>query len=124
MKFTIGELGQIEADNVNDLLRPLRVNKECDIYSVDELVAFIYQSLSIFNETPMFTMFTLGDTSFIEKFYDVLIHGAVCLALAHKSIIEHSDGGFTISDLLQAPKGKELDRWMDIVRVIKKEVIS
>jgi len=124
MEFTIGELSQIAVDNVNDLLRPLRVNKECDIYSVDELVAFIYQSLSIFNETPIFTLFTLDDTSFIEKFYDVLIQGAVCLALANKSRIEHSGVSFIVSDLLQAPKGKELEHWMDIVRVIKKEVIS
>ena len=68
----------------------------------------------------------MDDTSIIEKFYDVLIRGAICIALANKSGIEHGDfkPSLTVSDLLQTPKGKDLAHWIDIVKVIKKEVIS
>ena len=48
MDFAIDELSQTAVDNINDLLRPLTLNKDCDIYAVDELVSFICQSLVIF----------------------------------------------------------------------------
>jgi hypothetical protein len=105
------ELSQVAIDNINDLLNHLRGNKDCDIYSVDELVDFINQSLSIFNETPPFTSFAWDDTSIIKQIDDVLVQGSIYLALATKSRIIHNTS-------------PTIDRLIDAIKVIKKEVIS
>jgi hypothetical protein len=134
--------------NINNVLKSLRarlkssgksrktdeygnvVYKDCDVYTVDELVAFICQSLSEFNEIPHFTFFTFEDTPIIEQFHDVLVQGALYLALGAQALIERGrefnvqDNGIgftppTISDLLNTQYTNEMTNWYEKVKLIK-----
>lgn len=134
--------------NINNILKSLRarlksrgkarrtdeygnvIYKDCDIYTVDELVAFICQSLSMFNEIPHFTMFTFEDTPIMEQFHDVLVQGSLYLALGAQSLIERGrefnvqDNGIgftppTVSELLNTQYSKEMDAWNEKVKLIK-----
>ena len=134
--------------NINNLLKSLRsrlksrgkarrtdeygniIYKDCDVYTVDELVAFLCQSLSMFNEIPHFTFFTWEDTPIIEQFHDILVQGGLYLALGAQALIERGrefqvqDNGIgftppTISELLGTQYQKEMDSWYDKCKVIK-----
>ncbi|MFA5758927.1 MAG: hypothetical protein WC942_06190 [Clostridia bacterium] len=134
--------------NINTLLKSLRsrlksrgkavryddygnvIYKDCDVYTVDELVSFLCQALSMFNEIPHFTFFTWEDTPIIEQFHDILVQGGLYLALASQSLIERgrefqvNDNGIgftppTISELLNSQYNKELDNWYDKAKLIK-----
>jgi hypothetical protein len=139
---------QVAICNINNLIKSLRarlksrgkrrttdefgnvIYKDCDVYNVDELVAFVAQALSMFNEIPHFTMFTFEDTPIIEQFHDVLVQGALYLALGAQALIERGrefqiqDNGIgftppTISELLNTQHTKEMDSWYDKVKLIK-----
>jgi hypothetical protein len=134
--------------NINNLLKSLRarlksqgkarrtdeygnvIYKDCDIYTVDELVSFLCRSLSMFNEVPHFTFFTWEDTPIMEQFHDVLVQGGLYLALGAQALIERgrefqiNDNGTgftppTISELLNTQYQKEMDAWWDKCKVIK-----
>lgn len=108
------QLGQVAIHNINILMNILKkrlqssgwhmikdangvlVRENCDIFSVDELYAFLCASLSEFNSTPHFTGFTWEDQTIIE-FRDVIVEGAYIMALASKALIEKGRE-FTISD--------------------------
>ena len=111
------------------------IYKDCDVFTVDELVAFICQSLTMFNELPAFTMFTWDDSPIIEQFHDILVQGALYLALGAQALIErgreftiNDNGiGFTPpqqSELLNTQYAKELDNWLDKARQIKKNMCA
>jgi hypothetical protein len=137
--------------NINNLLKSLRhrlksrgkarrmddygnpIYKDCDVFTVDELVAFLCQALSMFNEIPHFTMFTWEDTPILEQFHDILVQGGLYLALGAQALIERGrefqvqDNGIgftppTISELLNTQYQKELDAWYDKCKVIKKNM--
>lgn len=139
--------------NINNLLKSLKhrlkshgkarrmdeygnpIYKDCDIFTTDELVAFLCQSLSMFNELPHFTMFTWEDTPIIEQFHDVLEQGGLYLALGAQALIERGrefqvqDNGIgftppTISELLNTQYQKEMDNWYDKCKIIKKNMAS
>jgi hypothetical protein len=106
------------------------VYKDCDVYTVDELVAFVCQSLTMFNEIPHFTLFTWNDTPIIEQFHDIITQGAVYLALGAQALIERGrefsvqDNGIgfnppTVSELLNTQYQKEFDNWYDKAKLIK-----
>lgn len=134
--------------NINNLLKALKrrlksagvrpscdefgniLYETCDIFTTDELVTFLADSLSMFNEVPHFTMFTFDDTPIIELFFDVLVQGALYQALAAQALIERgtefniSDAGLgftppTVSELLNSQYQKEMDNWWDKVKLIK-----
>lgn len=138
--------------NINNLLKSLRarlksqgkarrtdeygnvIYKDCDIYTVDELVSFLCRSLSMFNEVPHFTFFTWEDTPIMEQFHDVLVQGALYLALGAQALIERgrefqiNDNGTgftppTISELLNTQYQKEMDAWWDKVKTIKHSMV-
>ncbi|MCK9567766.1 hypothetical protein M0R72_02300 [Candidatus Pacearchaeota archaeon] len=139
---------QIAICNINNVLKSLRVRlkskgkarrldengnavyKDCDIYTVDELVAFVCQSLTMFNEIPHFTLFTWEDTPIIEQFHDVLTQGALYLALGAQALIERGrefnvqDNGFgftppTVSELLNTQYTAEMNAWNEKCKEIK-----
>ena len=139
---------QIAINNINHLLKSLRarlksqgkhatvdeygnrVYKDCDIYTTDELVSFVAQSLSMFNEIPHFTFFTFEDTPIIEQFHDVLVQGASLIALSSQALIERGrefqiqDNGIgftppTVSEMLNTQWSTELTNWWDKVKLIK-----
>ena len=61
---------------------------DVDIFSTESLEAFIYLSLSNFNQVPYFTFYKLEDSYVIDIFAETLVEGAVLYALASKALIE------------------------------------
>ena len=139
---------QVEIRNINKILRVTRrrlnsagwaqtvdiygnpEKKWCDIFSVEELVDFICNSLSMFNQIPYFTSFTFFDSEIISVFLEILVQGAVLNALAAKALIEKGretgvqDNGISwtpasIGDLLQTQYTTELSDYKDKVRYVK-----
>lgn len=134
--------------NINLLLKTLRarltsrgmtVSKDehgnktfitCDIFQLDDLIAFLAQSLSLYNETPHFTFFTFDDTWFVQVFHDVIVQGAVLMALSSKALIERgregqiTDNGLSwnpssVSEMLSTQWGTELQNHWDKIKMIK-----
>ena len=103
---------------------------DCDVFSTDELVAFIGRSLASINTIPMFTTFTFEDCPIIEFLHDLIVQGAVIYALGAQAIIERgrefqlTDNGasFTppsVADMLNAQCNTELTNWTERTRQIK-----
>jgi len=100
---------QLEINNINKLLKTLRARLnsrgkskskdafgnityvDCDIFSVDMLVTFLANSITLFNEIPHFTFFSFADTSFIDQFHDVIVEGAVIWAEASQALLERGN---------------------------------
>jgi hypothetical protein len=61
---------------------------DVDIYGRETLEAFVYLSLSDFNQTPKFTGYSFEDSNLIGIFAEVLIEGATLYALASRALIE------------------------------------
>jgi hypothetical protein len=72
------------------------VYENCNIFTIDEMFAFLCSSLSEFNNTPHFSEFTFEDDIVVD-FRDVIVEGAYIMALASKALIEKGRE-FTISD--------------------------
>lgn len=103
---------------------------DCDIYSIDQLVTFLAQSLSMFNQIPHFTAFEFHHTEIVTIFYDILVQGAVLIALASQALIERgreyqiSDNGISltppsISELANSQWSSELSSYTEKVKYIK-----
>jgi hypothetical protein len=73
------------------------VKQPCSVFTDDELIAFMVNSLSTFNSTPTFTRFTFDDPVIHVIFADLIIQGAVLLALAAQTLIERGRE-FTLND--------------------------
>lgn len=139
---------QAEIFNINKLLKGLKarlnsaglrkgtdqfgnpIYQQCDIYSIDTLVAFLAAALTEFNAIPHTTHFTFGDDDFIDTYYAVLIQGAVIWALASKALISRgmefslTDNGVSfsppsISELLNTQYTTELANFTEKLKFIK-----
>ncbi len=142
------DYSQVEIHNINKLLKTLRaklnssgkskskdasgnvIYVNCDIYSVDMLVTFIANSLTLFNEVPHFSFITFNDTSFIDQFHDAIVDGAVIWALASQALISRglefniSDSGVqfqppTMSELLNTQFTTLLTHHYEKIKFIK-----
>lgn len=102
----------------------------CDIFTTDELVTFLADSLAMFNEIPTLTYFTFDDGPIMDLFFAVIVQGALYQALAAQALIErgreftiNDNGvGFTppsVSELLNSQYQKEMDNWYDKIKLIK-----
>jgi len=103
---------------------------DCDIYSTDQLVTFLADSLTLFNEIPHFTNFTFDDTDIIRQFLNIIVQGATLLALSSQALIERgrefqiTDNGVnfnppTVSELLNTQFSTELTNHMEKLKMIK-----
>lgn len=139
---------QIAILNINKLLKTLkaRLNSsgkskskdqfgnviyvDCDIFSVDMLVAFLANALTDFNQIPFFTFFSFEDTPIIDQFHDILVEGATLMALASQALIERgreyslTDNGVTftpplVSELLNTQYNTLLTNYYDKLKFIK-----
>jgi hypothetical protein len=139
---------QVEIYNINKLLKTLkaRLNAtgkskstdsfgnityvDCSMFSVEMLVTFLANAITLFNEIPHFTFFTFADSSFINQFHDVLVGGAVLTALSSQALLERgaeysiSDNGIsftppTMSELLNTQYTTELTHHYEKVKFIK-----
>jgi len=81
---TIDEYGNIELSN-------------CPIFTDDELVCFLQNSLSEFNQTPHFTSFTFADQVIYDRYAHIIVEGAFILATGAQMLIE-AGREFTITD--------------------------
>lgn len=108
---------------------------DCDIFSVEQLVCFIANSLSWFNELPLFTLFTFEDTEILQQFHDVIVQGATIMALSSKALLERgrefvlSDNGIsytppTVSELMNTEWSGELQAHTEKLKIIKKNMRS
>lgn len=142
------DYSQIAIFNINKCLKALRarlnssgkvltkdvynnpIYVDCDIYSVDMLVTFLADSLTLFNEIPHFTLFTFDDSEIIKQFQNVIVQGATIMALSSKALIERgreftiSDNGLnftppTMSEMLSTQWQKEMDNHFEKVKIIK-----
>jgi len=71
--------------------------EDCPIFTNDELLCFLQNSLSEFNQTPHFTAFTFAEQIIWERNSHILVEGAFILAAAAQMLIE-AGREFTISD--------------------------
>lgn len=93
--LTINKLLMLVKARLNS--RGLKVGKDsfgnnkfsqCDIFSVDIIVANLIASLSHFNAMPHFTNFTFDDDAIGTTFLDVIAQGAVINLLAGQALLE------------------------------------
>ena len=114
-------------DNYGNLVR-----ENCDIFSVNEMYAFLCSSLSEFNSTPTFTSIT-WESEIVVEFRDVIVEGAYIMAVASKALIEKgrefqiSDNGLSftpplIADLLNTQFSTMLAAYRDKLKQIKYQV--
>jgi hypothetical protein len=90
----------------------------------------LVNGLSEFNQIPHFTSFHFSDPAIYGIFADVIVQGAVILALAAQSLIERgreftiTDNGITyqppqISEILNNQYGQQLADYKEKVKFIK-----
>jgi len=102
----------------------------CPVFSNSELICFLVNGLSEFNQIPHFTNFSFADQRIQTIFADVVIQGAVILALAAQALIERgreftiTDNGVTyqppqLSELLNNQYGQQLADYKEKVKYIK-----
>ncbi|MFA5023456.1 MAG: hypothetical protein WC523_00665 [Patescibacteria group bacterium] len=102
----------------------------CNVFTDAELIAFLVNSLSEFNQIPHFSNFLFSDPQIYTIFADVIVQGAVLLALAAQTLIERgrefviTDNGITyqpptISEILNSQYTTQLADYKDKVKVIK-----
>lgn len=103
---------------------------DCPIFSDKELICFLINSLSEFNQTPHFTTFTFADEHFCTQFADILIQGALLLALAAQALIERgreftiTDSGVSyqppqVSDILNSQYTTQMQAYREKLKFIK-----
>ena len=102
----------------------------CFIFNNDELTCFLVNSLSEFNQWPHFTEFTFSDPQTTGIFLDIIVQGAMLLALAAQSLIERgreftiTDNGVTyqppqVSEILNSQYGTQLAYYKEKLKMIK-----
>jgi len=84
-RYVRDEYGAPVRDGYGEIL-----TEECNVFSNEELISFLENSLSEFNETPHFTNLYFSDADFAPRgrFIDIIIEGAFILALAAQALIE------------------------------------
>lgn len=142
------DYSQIAILNINKMLKTLRARlnssgkiqitnpdgsigySDCDIFSVDALVAFLAASLADINAIPYFTAFTFDQTNIMDLLHQVIVEGATIYALASQALVERgrewtiSDSGIslvvpTVSELLNSQYSQLLTLHFDRVKLIK-----
>lgn len=71
--------------------------QDCPIFTNTELVCFLVNSLSEFNQTPHFTAFDFGSPIIHERNSHVIVEGAFIIAAAARMLLE-AGREFTITD--------------------------
>lgn len=131
------EFTEAEVEGVNRLLKVLKrrlkssglrkisdglggyTEVECPVFSDDELICFLVNGLSEFNQTPHFSTYTFADQVIQETFMDIIVQGAVLVGMAAQALIEKGreftlvDNGVSyqppaISEILTSQYGAQL----------------
>lgn len=106
------------------------IDVPCSIFTDEELICFLVNSLSSFNQYPHFTQFTFADPQMYGIFADIILQGGVLLALAAQALIEKgrefsiSDNGVTyqppqVADMLNTQYSSQLADYKEKLKMIK-----
>lgn len=106
------------------------VDSPCSVFTDAELICFLVNSLSSFNQFPHFTQFTFADQQIYNLFADVILQGGVLLALAAQALIEKgrefniTDNGVTyqppqVADMLNTQYSSQLADYQQKLKAIK-----
>lgn len=106
------------------------IDAECNIFTDAELITFLVNSLSEFNAYPHFTSYTFADEQISGIFADIIVQGAVLLALAAQTLIERgrefsiTDAGVTyqppaVSEILNSQFTTQLADYKEKLKAIK-----
>ena len=106
------------------------IDEFCAIFSNDELICFLINSLSEFNQIPHFSDFQFSDEQIRNTFSAIIIQGAVLLALAAQTLIEKgrefsiTDNGVTyqppmVSEILNTQFTTQLADYKEKLKFIK-----
>lgn len=109
------------------------IDQPCPIFKDSELICFLINSLSEFNQYPHFTDFGFADELIQNTFSDIIIQGAVILALAAQTLIEKgrefsiTDNGVTyqppqVSDILNTQYSAQLQDYKEKLKMIKANI--
>jgi hypothetical protein len=60
------------------------------VFKYDQLKSFLIQSLSNFNQIPVFTNYDFSDCTFVRIFADILVQGALVQALGSQAVKERT----------------------------------
>lgn len=102
----------------------------CSVFTDTELICFLVNSLSSFNQYPHFTQFLFSNPQMYTIFAEIIVQGAVLLALAAQALIEKgrefsiSDNGVTyqppqVSDILNNQYSAQLADYKEKLKMIK-----
>jgi len=106
------------------------IDSPCAIFTDDELICFLVNSLSEFNQWPHFTDFGFADDVISDRFLDIIVQGAVLLALAAQALIEKgreftiTDNGVSyqppmVAEMLNSQYGTQLGYYKEKLKMIK-----
>lgn len=106
------------------------IDVPCSIFTDAELICFLVNSLSSFNQYPHFTTFTFADAHIYEMFADIILQGGALLALAAQTLIEKgrefsiNDNGVTyqppqVADMLNTQYTAQLADYKEKLKHIK-----
>jgi len=104
--------------------------ENCEIFSVEELYAFLSSSLAEFNLYPHPTGFTFDEPFVVDNFADILVEGAYIMALGSKALIEKgreyniTDNGISfqpaaVADFLNGQMNSLLGPYREKLKTIK-----
>lgn len=102
----------------------------CSIFTDAELISFLVNSLSEFNQTPHFSSFTFADSQIYGIFGAIITQGAVLLAYSAQAIMEKgreftlNDQGISyqppqVSEILNSMFGTQLTDYKEKLKYIK-----
>ena len=128
-RYVRDEYGAPVRDGYGEIL-----TEECNVFSNDELISFLENSLSEFNQTPHFTNLYFSDADFAPRgrFIDIIVSGAFLLALAAQALIEKgrefqiTDNGVSfqppvVSDILTSELSTLYSSYLDRLRFQKNQ---
>jgi hypothetical protein len=106
------------------------IEETCSVFTNTELICFLVNSLSSFNQIPHFTNFTFENPQMYTTFADVIVQGASLLAMSAQALIEKgrefsiTDNGVTyqppaISEILNNQFTTQLTDYKEKLKVIK-----
>ena len=106
------------------------IEESCSVFTNSELICFLVNSLSSFNQIPHFTNFTFENPQIHTVFADVIVQGASLLAMSAQALIEKgrefsiTDNGVIyqppmISEILNSQFSTQLADYKDKLKVIK-----
>lgn len=126
LKARLNSSGKVQRKDANGNM----IFVDCDIFTIDSLVAFLAAALGEFNQTPFFTHYTFDDTAFVDMFYAILVEGALMWALTSQALIERgreysiTDSGInftppTVSDIMMTQFSTHFSSYQERLKFIK-----